>query len=164
VRCSYAAWRALQPFGKLGLASLDTDKKLNRLGHTCGELLNLLVGLALLPVARGLDAVGVPRERGVRYHRGLGGCVVVVGVLHVSFEHADWAVQGVYFANLFNYVGTHTGQVHGCSLLLHTSPSHLSFTPLLHTSPAHPFARLLRTSPPPLSFPPRRMCGRGPCR
>ena len=92
------------------LARLDTPAALQRLGAACGSLLNLLVGLVLLPVGRALVVVGVPHERAVSYHRTIGTSIIAVGALHVAVEHARWLSMRTWLAFTFNYVHTHTGQ------------------------------------------------------
>ena len=92
------------------LALLDTPAALQRLGAACGSLLNLLVGLVLLPVGRALVVVGVPHERAVSYHRTIGTSIIAVGALHVAVEHAHWLIKRTWLAFTFNYVHTHTGQ------------------------------------------------------
>ncbi len=102
----YAA--AVLRFGSLrhgGVAS-----QLASLGSSCGHLLNLLIGLLLLPVAHALVPLGLPWERGVAYHRALGWAVVGFGVVHVALEQADWAVGGQFWANLLRYQQTNRGQ------------------------------------------------------
>ena len=74
-------------------------------------MLNLLIGLVLLPATRALGHVGVPSERALKYHRMLGSAVVAFGLAHVVLEHSDWVAAGKYSRNLFHYIRSNRGQV-----------------------------------------------------
>ena len=76
-----------------------------------GKMLNLLIGLLLLPATRALGHVGVPSERALKYHRMLGWAVLIFSLAHVVLEHSDWIAQGMYARNLFSYIATNRGQV-----------------------------------------------------
>ena len=77
-----------------------------------GNILNILVPLAIMPVSRSaglVRALGVSWERALAYHRTMGAAVVVLGSAHVALQHARWIAEGVYLSYLFGYAASHRG-------------------------------------------------------
>ena len=87
-----------------------TRTMIKDLATMSGLMLNIQIGLTLLPIARALSHFGVTLERALVFHRVFGVSVVLVGGLHVTLQHLNWVVQGTYMINLLHYVDEHTGQ------------------------------------------------------
>ena len=91
-----------QPLGPISADIADLKSS----GAAIGHLLNLFMGLSLLPVGKrsSLSAVfGLSWERALAYHRLLGALAVLAILSHVAAELLVWYMQGLLAANLLHY-------------------------------------------------------------
>ena len=90
---------------KLGPGEVPQDLKQG--GASIGHVLNLLLGLSILPVGKCSSlssAFGLSWERATAYHRILGGVALVMVMVHVGLEISLWISKGTLVQNLFHYV------------------------------------------------------------
>ena len=71
---------------------------LGKLGSAAGHTLNLLLGLATLPVGKQTSAAaafGLSWEAALGWHRWVGGAAFVAIACHVGLEMGEWGAKGV---------------------------------------------------------------------
>ena len=91
----------------------EATADLKSTGAAIGHLLNLLLGLALLPVGKRSSlsaAFGLSWDRTLGYHKILGGLTIALILCHVLAELGRWAVEGTLAQNVLHYASTNWGK------------------------------------------------------
>ena len=104
-RAFWGPWNSTWSEGGAGpcAAPLDVYGGLQVWARVLGHLTTLSCSLLMLPVAKNsvwFHLIGIPFERALKYHRGLGGLTYLFVTLHMALWWAKWAMEGTLWHNL----------------------------------------------------------------